>query len=144
MIGWWPLAPGWWILIALTIALLTALAVFFYRRYRANAYRRQALLQLEMLHSAWLSSNDPRNYLAGINALLKGVAVRAFPLRDVASSNGDAWVAFLNQTMSPRGDTGGFSNGFASEVYRAGLPDLDFDQLHHTARVWIKQHRATR
>lgn len=143
LIGWWPLAPGWWILIVITIGLLAAVALFFYRRYRANAYRRQAMLQLEGLHKDWLSSNDSRSYLTGINALLKSVALRVYPLPDVASSNGDAWVDFLNLTLTAKGGNSGLPKNFASAVYQATVPDLDFDDIHHNASVWIKQHRAT-
>ena len=42
-IGWWPPAPGWWLLAGLVLAALLALAWYALRRYRANAYRRQAL-----------------------------------------------------------------------------------------------------
>ena len=46
-IGWWPLAPGWWVLLV-AVVLLAALAVYLARRhYRRNAYRRVAMLQLQ-------------------------------------------------------------------------------------------------
>ena len=42
-IGWWPLAPGWWLLIILVCLGLITLARLFLRRRQASAYRRQAL-----------------------------------------------------------------------------------------------------
>ena len=48
-IGWWPPAPGWWLLAGLALAALLLLAWHALRRYRANAYRRQALFRLTEL-----------------------------------------------------------------------------------------------
>ena len=140
-IGWWPLAPGWWVLIAVLILLLLALAVFYYRRYRANAYRRQAAQQLEALHSHWLGCQDSTSYLRGINALLKSVALRAFPRGDVASKSGEDWIAFLNQTNSSKNAKGNFTEDFASAAYRPQSQEVDCEALMLSARLWIKQHR---
>ena len=77
LIGWWPLAPGWWFLIVLVLLGIAALTYLCYRRYQANAYRRQAVAQLNGLHGRWLSDRDGRTYLSAINTLLKSVALRA-------------------------------------------------------------------
>jgi len=42
-ISWWPLAPGWWLLIILVLLSLVALAYYLYAQHRASAYRREAL-----------------------------------------------------------------------------------------------------
>ena len=51
-VPWWPPAPGWWVVFAL---LTLAIAVFAWRRWRAwhaNAYRREALRELQAATSA--------------------------------------------------------------------------------------------
>ena len=43
VIGWWPLAPGWWFLIALAVAGLGYLSYRLLTKWRRNAARRIAL-----------------------------------------------------------------------------------------------------
>ena len=45
-VGWWPLAWGWWILIALALAGIAYLLLRAWRQWRANRPRRIALQQL--------------------------------------------------------------------------------------------------
>ena len=45
-VGFWPLAPGWWILGLLILILLGVALRFLIKRYRNNRYRKQALSKL--------------------------------------------------------------------------------------------------
>jgi len=141
LIGWWPPAPGWWILAGLAILGLLALLWFLLRRYRANAYRRQALAQLHELHEAFVATRNPGEYTAGINALLKSVALHAYPRRDVAPTNGDAWLQFLNARVRA-GER--FQADYTSAAYRRESPELDMEQVQRAARNWIKRHEVAR
>ena len=51
-IGWWPVAPGWWIIFALAIAGLLLIARWIQQRHRRAHYRRAALTQLRLLRAA--------------------------------------------------------------------------------------------
>mgnify|MGYP001818350151 CR=1 FL=1 len=137
-IGWWPLAPGWWLLIALLILAIGALAYVLARRHRANAYRRMALTQLEQLRQEHLRNGDDTAYLASTNALLKSVALRAYPRRDVAACSGDSWLEFLNK----RCETARFPADFVTAAYRRQCPDMDIENIHHCAANWIKRHEV--
>lgn len=139
LISWWPPAPGWWILGALLLLVLAALAWFALRRYRRNAYRRQALARLDALQSEYRSAGDLGSYAAGINALLKSVALVAYPRRTVAPSNGDAWLEFLHAQVSG-GES--FDPEFVSAGYRKSCPDLDADRLYRAAQNWIRRHEV--
>jgi hypothetical protein len=129
-------------LIALALLLLAALVFFFHRRYRANAYRRQAVKQLQELHNDWLAGSNVHTYLGAINALLKSVALRAFPRSDVASRNGAEWVLFLNQTLSAKTGGSHFTEEFAAAHYQAATPAVNCEDIYHATTLWIKQHRA--
>ena len=141
-IGWWPLAPGWWVVIALILLALAVAGYFTYRRYRANAYRRQAARQLQALRSNWLDSGNSQPYFSGVNALLKSVALQVFPRRDVASSSGPGWVDFLNETSSRNNDQPLFDGDFAAVAYSAEPPPLDCEELYRQADQWIRLHRT--
>lgn len=138
-ISWWPPAPGWWLLAAVVIIAMVALLYLLRRRYRANAYRRQALMQLEQLTARYESKGDTRQYLADINALLKSVSLRAFSQRDVAARSGLEWLAFLNAGAAPKDQ---FPAEFVDAAYQMECPDINSQQLQRCAASWIKRHRS--
>ena len=138
-IEWWPPAPGWWLVLALLLAGLLAAGWLLRRRYRAGAYRRRALAQLLALREERLDQGDRTGYVAGTNALLKSVAMHAWPRAEVAASSGETWLAFLNDTM-PEGER--FDPGFVTAAYRKECPDIDLEALHQSAAVWIRCHRV--
>jgi len=139
-IGWWPPAPGWWLLALLCAGALLALAVFLLRRHRRNAYRRRALAQLQALQARFARDGDGARYARETNALLKSVALRAYPRREVAAIHGERWTDFLNRHCSPGLR---FEADFTQAVYRGECAHLDATQLHRAARHWIQHHRVS-
>ena len=137
LIGWWPLAPGWWLLLVTVLLGLATLAYFLVRRYRANAYRRRALSQLHVLHEEYLADADASRYITRTNALLKSVALRAYPPRQVAANSGEEWLAFLNNGLQAPER---FHDNFATAAYQKVCPEMDMAQVHRVTRNWIKRH----
>lgn len=140
-IGWWPLAPGWWILAALLVIALLVLVWVLLRRYRARAYRRQALAQLETLRAHYQARQDSAAYLAAANALLKSVALMTYPRREVAASSGREWLDFLNTGL---GQTEQFPAEFVTGAYHKNSVAIDVEQLHCTAASWVRRHEVKR
>ncbi|MDQ1184475.1 DUF4381 domain-containing protein [Agrobacterium larrymoorei] len=87
-IGWWPLAPGWWALIAL-VCILSVVALVWIRIRRRSA-RFLALRELEAI-----KPDRQDEFLAQISSLLRRVARRRSAGADVLT--GEAWSAFLMQ-----------------------------------------------
>lgn len=138
-IGWWPPAPGWWVLAA-----LAALALFFATRWwlarrRRNAYRRQGIAALQHIQQQWQQTGDNLDCLTRTNALLKAVALRAFPQRDVAAATGDTWLTLLNSRIT---DAQQFNLNMLEAQYRGDIATDELEQ--HLGRVayWIKRHRG--
>jgi len=139
-IGWWPLAPGWWILVLALLLLGATLAYLLYQRYRRNAYRRRALRQLQSLQLDYLAKSDTGLYLSQINALLKSAALMAYPRTEVAAQHGEAWRTFLNRSLPPAEQ---LQPAFNDAAYQKTCPEIDVVQVHRAAQHWIKRHRAT-
>lgn len=142
LIGWWPLAPGWWLLLFLLLTLITVLAVLAWRRHRANAYRRQALALQQQHYLAWLSHGDETRYCTATNALLKRVAIMAFEGRAVAANSGQAWLEFLNSSCPAGAPQPPFQAEFAEALYRPEPASIDIEQLQRSAEAWIQRHRV--
>lgn len=139
LIGWWPLAPGWWLLLFTTLLCVAALVYLLRKHYRNNAYRRRALLQLQSLHTQYQASRDTSGYLTELNALLKSVALQAFPPTEVASQYGEDWLLFLNRRAKPNEQ---FDPAFAAAVYVKSCPKIDVVQTHRAAKHWISHHKV--
>jgi hypothetical protein len=119
---------------------LLALAWYLARRYRATAYRRRALAQLARLQSQYQQDHDERQLIAETNALLKSVALVAYPRREVAASSGAEWLAFLNRALKPEEQ---FPGAFVTGAYRRSSPEVDVAQLQRSAAAWIRRHKVT-
>jgi hypothetical protein len=139
MIGWWPPAPGWWLLLAIALVLVLGILVMLWRRYRGNAYRRQARAQLSELYAAYNETGDTAAFAAATNALLKSVALQVFPREQVAACSGPAWLALLNDSV-PGAHC--FTDDFSAAVYRGDAATLDAAALHAAAGQWIARHRV--
>lgn len=85
-IGWWPLAPGWWVLIGLGCAIVVA--AFAWAWMRRRSARFIALRELEAIN---MERED--EFLTQLSSLLRRVARRRAAGADVLT--GEAWSAFL-------------------------------------------------
>ncbi|MBA6411985.1 DUF4381 domain-containing protein [Parahaliea sp. F7430] len=139
---WWPPAPGWWVLaILFLVAVLSGLYLLL-RRHRRRRYRRTAVAQLENCYQS-IAANEHLPYLNECNRLLKIVALRSFPQRDVAALSGQAWLDFLQQT-NPKPDQQAFSKSLNTQLYakNSAVKPAEIEHLHRSAKQWILRHRA--
>ena len=79
-VPWWPPAPGWYVLAAIILGLLLVLVLRLWLRWRATAYRREAIRALD-------SASDP----AAIAALLRRTALAESSRSEIAALHGNAW-----------------------------------------------------
>lgn len=96
-VGLWPLAPGWWIALAVLVGAIV-LAVIAVRARRASL-AHHALRELDALDPR---ADDVQTLAVSISELLRRVALRRFGRTRVASLHGPEWQTFLSET-SPHG-----------------------------------------
>ena len=138
MIESWPPAPGWWLLAAMTAALV-AYGFFLLARYwRSNLYRREALAELARLKTEWQMHGDNRIWLAALQSLLKRVALTGFPREEVASLTGEAWVQFLDRTSGSQEFS--LTDALIDGSYREDMV-VDVAMLERFADFWIRKHQ---
>lgn len=100
MIGWWPLAPGWWIILGLLlIAIGFALQRFQERRAR-NAARRHALARLDELLTEYETHRNVVSFGANVSALLRRTMLAYAPRKHVAGLTGEEWLAWLDRDLA--------------------------------------------
>ncbi len=138
--GFWPPAPGWWILAALLLALLAWTGRVLLRRYRLQRQRQRILAMLGELEQEPANNITPER-IAQISSLLRRLALMRYPHQRVAALTGSEWLRFLDES----GGDGRFCHGpgqvLANGPYQPALADdLDTHALSDLLRGWIKKN----
>ena len=138
--GWWPLAPGWYVVGFLLLVLIVVLAFRQWQSWRDNRYRRAALAELQSLRSLPESRN-----LQHLPVLLKRAALSRWPREQVASLAGADWHRFLDATAGKTlfcdaaGET--LDRLAYSGCTDPALSDAETTRLLEASEYWLRHHR---
>lgn len=105
-ISWWPLAPGWWVLLILGAA--AAITVYRRRLAYARSWKGDAWRNFVALDKR-LRGGNAQDVAAELSALIRRVAIRSYSRAECAGLQGKDWLRWLTTK-----DPGGFdwaSNG---------------------------------
>lgn len=117
-IGWWPLAPGWWLLIALAAAGLGYLLYRQYLEWRWNAVRRVALAELARVRREYAEGADAQTLAIELSELLRRSMLAYAPRAEVAGLTGDGWLQWLDRGLADRPFTEGPGKKLESLPYQ--------------------------
>ena len=92
-ISWWPLAPGWWAVIALAVIAFAYLLKLYYDKRQIGAARRHALKQLNGLTAEFEQHGNVVAFSSAMSELLRRTMLAYAPRKDVAGLTGDEWLA---------------------------------------------------
>ena len=139
-VGWWPLAPGWWLLIAIAIAAGAWLLRAWLRHYRQSAARRRALRQLEESRSAYAYHGNPVTLGAEVSALLRRTMLAYAPRAEVAGLTGEDWLAWLDRGLDEPRFREGAGRKLLDLPYRdpAAAGDVDIDGMLAAVRERLR------
>jgi len=141
-IGWWPPAPGWWLLLVLSLALPTA-GYWLYRRLTRKTPLKAARKFLAELRAQ--NELDPAACLRELSALLRRVSISRDPRSQVAHLHGDAWLQFLDQGLADAPFSTGPGRCLADAHYRPSAPtDLDLNAIFAVCERWLQQQEKRR
>jgi hypothetical protein len=134
-IGWWPPAPGWWLVGVAVLLLVAATARYLVRRIKNGEFRREARRELRLLAEN-REAMDDRQLVEQLSILLRRVAIRAYGRETVAPLAGQRWLGFLDRT----GDTDRFTAGPGTVLgeghYRTGI-EIDPARLVPLVEKWL-------
>lgn len=130
--GWWPLAPGWWFLIALALAGLGYLLRNAWLDWRRNAPRRLALRELARLRGEYERGVDIVTFARELSELLRRAMLACAPRAEVAGLTGARWLEWLDRGLDDRPFSDGPGRVLISLPYRGADPEegeFDLDLL---------------
>jgi len=137
-IPFWPLAPGWWLLLGLFIIALSVGIYLLVRFWRANEWKRQAKKQFDQKRKAYENSPSIEGII-DINKLLKQILSSAKQDRQFLNAHGETWKNALlsvkkrQQNVLSEAETQVLSQG----IYTAKECRLDSDMLDRI-ELWIR------
>lgn len=133
-------AFGAWLLAGAILLLLFALGYYLWRRYQRRHYRRAAL----QVHSEILDSNgSDTEKLQSLNALLKRVALYAYPQTTVAGLYGAQWQALLQAACPQIPIDEKLTRTLTEQLYSAEITSADeLEQFADYVKAWINRHDA--
>jgi len=138
--SFWPLALGWWLLIAVVVVLIAWLIVKVLKRIKQRKYRAKIFSKFDVLEKK-LKTKPSNAVIAEINTLLRQLAVTYYPRSKIASLTGGDWLHFLDQS----GGTQGFSRGAGRILIEAPyrlekeVENLNIKELIPLIRSWARK-----
>jgi hypothetical protein len=139
-INWFPPAIGWWLVIVL-IPVLIALLYWSYQRFTRKTALKSAKILLTTIKT---SPMDNTQKLAELSALLRRVAMSVAPRAETAGLTGQAWLAFLDSSLTGSPFTKGAGQCLASAPYRPSAPsEQEISQLISLCEDWLKAQKLS-
>ncbi len=123
-VGWWPPAPGWWLLV-LGLVVLAFIARHVRRRRRPGAtVGPAAARELATIRADYERHGDPQRLAGELSVLLRRFALTQAKRASVAGLTGDAWLAHLDTRAGAPLFSEGPGRALLDAPYRAAV---DFD-----------------
>ncbi|MCK5135253.1 MAG: DUF4381 domain-containing protein [Bacteroidales bacterium] len=131
--------PGWYLLGCLLLLLAVLLFFKWLKRYRRNAYRREALKNLAIIEDSFYNQKDVLS-LNDVLVLLKLVAIKAFGRQQVAQLYGNDWLEFLESKGKNTPFTY-YKQPVVNTLYDTITVDIkEIEALIELSKQWIKTH----
>ena len=121
--GYWPLAPGWWVL----IVIILVLAYFVFKKLAKIQKTKHInnLMQQELLavRESYKKHDNKHQLAVDISTLLNRFVIHVLKDSRACSLTGDAWIAYLNSRVQAQ-----VFDEFKKELTQAQYQkEVDFD-----------------
>ncbi|MDP1836521.1 MAG: DUF4381 domain-containing protein [Chlamydiales bacterium] len=136
----WPLAIGWWIVIACAVLMLAS-GAWMLRRHLAylRSWKRDTFMRLDSLEQN-LSPDTSWEAMTFLSEYLRRIVMRRFPRNECAGLVGDAWLKWLREHDPQQfdwTDKGKLLIQIPYAPVRTDLPVQQVKELIQAARNWV-------
>ena len=136
-VSWWPLASGWWVLLAL-ILLLGLLFWFTKQRSKKLPKSKQASIHSLVMRElkTIYKIEDNRLFVQALSELLKRVAITKYG-KKVSGLTGERWLRFLDSKWHRNLFVKGQGRVLIDLPYRKD-PESDRKALVQVVKAWLE------
>jgi hypothetical protein len=139
--GWWPPAPGWWVLLALALIAL----VYLIRSFREQLRKRQPIKQArtlyaEIYHNYRTGVISQTRYLHASNELLKRLVIHGLGRQSARKINDRTWLKFLDNLSGRTDFCEGPGRLLGNQRFHEN-PEVDVEALHPILERFFKEAR---
>lgn len=137
--GFWPPAPGWWVLALLFLATVATLLWWASRYRRRNRWLRLAKAELAHLEST--ATKKPQ-WFAQLNTLLKRVARERYPAEHPEAESGEQWETYLLRHLPEASETQKtIAAALATSAWQRE-PAAEPSQALDFAQIWLEAQKC--
>lgn len=147
-VSWWPIAPGWWLVI---VSLLLIVLVFFViKKIRdSRRLRTEIRSELETIKQQFKKTQNKSQLAKSLSILLRRASISYYPKTNIAGLIGDDWLAYLDRTARQSSADMKFQSNTGSILLSAPyLPDnsemnYDHELLIRLCESWLLSSHKT-
>jgi len=154
-IGLWPVAPGWWILLALFVLLI--ILIFLFSKDRSSAQKQitkkqqkaLALIELSEIEKHYKTAVRPHQSIKQLSVFLRRFALSQFHREQVASLTDTQWLSLLDKMFDTASSRQPFTNEFAELLtmvpYQPDSNELDIElinKLFTDTQILVKNYKS--
>ena len=136
---WWPLAIGWWVLMALLFIFMVGLGYFYYQKKQRDTANSSLIDALRILKKLTKETNKVI-LITHISRLLRRVCISLYGRKQVAGLTGERWLRFLDR----KGKTTEFSQGIGriliDSPYQKTV-DYPRQELLNLIQYWLESQK---
>jgi len=147
-ISWWPIAPGWWFVLASLI--LIPIAFFIIKNmYARKQLKRDVRSELDIIKQQFQSMQNKSQLAKSLSILLRRASMSYYPKTNIAGLTGNDWLSYLddtNNTSSKDKFQSDIGNILISAPYLPDDGEISFDDkaLIHLCESWLlAPHRSS-
>lgn len=137
-VGLFPLAPGWYMVALLGLALLFYVVVRRYAQYKKRRYKREALREISTY------SSKSRETALALLTLAKRVGIAAYGREKIAPLSGESWWDFMeshSRVKMSRELRGTIATLLYDDSAQSSVSD--FSAIKSLTTLWIKTHKVS-
>lgn len=120
-ISWWPLAPGWYIVIVGIASIILGLSYWGYRIIKRRRQRRELLKLLSEITSRYQSNPGSAEIIAELALFLRRLVITYYPQHHAAEF-GETWLATLDNITGSKDYSEGVGNILLTAPYQKNAP----------------------
>ena len=134
---WFPLAPGWWLIVIGVAALLSGW--WFYKCKKNNArFYQVSHRELLSINLKFSDTSQNAEFIQAISRWLRQVSLQAFPDKDISALTGDNWLNFLDSILYGNDFSQGDGKVFGTLVY-SKQPEINRTAILSLCNRWLIQ-----